>query len=84
MKDLIEVLNKIVDFLYQEKRKEAYGILIKCLPILSEVLSEVEDQEKQRAITEALQSALDAMEEDDITLLADILQYELIEELEEI
>jgi len=82
MKDLLEVLSKISELLYQEKSNEAYGILIKCLPIMATYIGEIEDESLQREIMEALTEATAAMEENDYTLLADILQYDVIEKLE--
>ncbi|MCM1178983.1 MAG: hypothetical protein NC347_01910 [Clostridium sp.] len=81
MADLLEVLNAITEFLYQEKKNDAYGLLARCLPILSSFLEEMTDIGLQTEIKDALQEAMEAMEADDVTLLADILQYEVIERL---
>ena len=83
MDNLQEVLTKIAELLYQENRNEAYGLLIKCLPVLSSRIEQLPDENKRAEILEVLKTALDAMEADDATLLADILQYELIGRLEE-
>lgn len=83
MEDLYEVLNRIAELLYQEKRNDAYGLLIKCLPVLSLQVGHIQDENMQIEIMEVLKTALEAMEADDATLLADILQYELLPRLEE-
>lgn len=82
MRDLLEVLSKVTELLYQEKYNEAYGILIKCLPIMGVYIGEIEDEGLQREIMDALTEAVAAMENNDYTLLADILQYDVIEKLE--
>ncbi len=84
MQDLLEVLNKITELLYQEKSNEAYGLLIKCLPIMAEYIGAIEDAEVQCEVMNSLTEAVTAMEENDYTLLADILQYDVIEKLENI
>lgn len=84
MADLLEVLNAITEFLYQEKKNDAYGLLARCLPILSTLLEEMTDIDLQTEIKDALKEAMEAMEADDVTLLADILQYEVIERLEKL
>lgn len=84
MQDLLEVLNKITELLYQEKSNEAYGLLIKCLPIMAEYIGAIEDVEVQCEVMNSLTEAVTAMEENDYTLLADILQYDVIEKLENI
>lgn len=84
MKDLIEVLDKIIELLYQEETDTAYSLLVRCLPIMSAYISDMEDTDLQEKIMESLKEAVNAMENNDYTLLADIMQYELIEKLEQI
>ena len=57
----------------------AYTGLVAVLPQLEEIIMDL-DKETQQELTGKLQSALTAMESGDNTLLADILQYELIEQ----
>lgn len=82
MKDLLEILNKVTELLYQENYNDAYGILIKCLPLMGVYIGEIQDETLQREVMNALEDAIAAMENNDYTLLADILQYEFIEKLE--
>ena len=82
MKDLLEVLSKVTELLYQEKINDAYGILIKCLPVMGVYIEEIPDATLQREVMNSLEEAIAAMEENDYTLLADILQYDVIEKLE--
>ena len=82
MGELIDVLKRIVELLYQEERNQAYDLLIKCLPVMGVCIGEIEDQDLQKEIMGALEEAIHAMEESDYTLLADIMQYDIIEKLE--
>lgn len=84
MKDLLDVLKKVAELLYQEEHNKAYGILIKCLPMMGVCIEDIEDKEFQREVLDSLTEAITAMENNDYTLLADILQYDVIEKLETI
>lgn len=84
MKDLLDVLKKVTELLYQEDYNKAYGLLIKCLPIMGVCIEEIEDKGLQREVLDSLTEAIEAMENNDYTLLADILQYDVIEKLETI
>lgn len=84
MTDLLEVLNAIAELLYQEKQKDAYGLLIQCLPAMGLYIGEIKDAKLQAEVMQSLAEAVSAMEAQDSTLLADILQYEIIEKLAEL
>lgn len=84
MKDLLDVLKKVTELLYQEDYNKAYGLLIKCLPIMGVCIEDIEDKGLQREVLDSLTEAIEAMENNDYTLLADILQYDVIEKLETI
>lgn len=73
-------LSKVIDLLYQENITPAYSGLAVALPQLEAVIAQLSPEEQQE-LTEKLQSALAAMEDGDNTLLADILQYEILEQL---
>ncbi len=81
MNDLLEVLEKVAELLYQERKNDAYGILVKCLPIMGVYIGEIEDEALQEEIKASLNDAVGAMESNDYTLLADILQYDIIDKL---
>lgn len=74
------LLSQVIDLLYQENIAPAYAGLAAVLPQLEAVLAQL-SPEVQQELTEKLQSALAAMEDGDNTLLADILQYEILEQL---
>lgn len=84
MKDLLEILSQVTELLYQENYNQAYGILVKCLPLMGVYIADIQDQNVQREIMDALTEAVSAMENNDYTLLADVLQYDVIEKLEAI
>ncbi len=75
-------ITAIVDLLYQQNIKEAYPRLIQVLPKLEQFFAGF-GEEKGGEWTEVLRSALEAMEQQDVTLLADILQYEILERMDE-
>lgn len=77
-------LSQVVDLLYQENIKMAYKILAVTLPTLEQLLIQITDEALQKELIEKLQSALEAMEEQDNTLLADIITYELLEQLQKL
>lgn len=83
LKDMIkEEITAIVELLYQQNIKEAYPRLIQILPKLEQFFGTF-GEEKRGEWTEVLRSALEAMEQQDVTLLADILQYEILERMDE-
>lgn len=81
LEDVIGILTKISDYLYQENIKPAYLHLIHILPSFEQVIAEIPEEEERTTLTEKLGEALTAMEDEDYTLLADMLQYDIIEQL---
>lgn len=77
-----EEITATIDLLYQQNIKEAYPRLIQAIPRLEQFISGF-DEERQGEWLKLLQSALEAMEQQDVTLLADILQYEILERIDE-
>ena len=75
-----DMLSQIIDLLYQENITPAYTGLAAVLPQLERAIAQLEP-EIQQELVEKLQQALEAMENGDSTLLADILQYEILEQL---
>ena len=75
-----DMLSQIINLLYQENITPACIGLAAVLPQLEQVIAQLEP-ETQQALAEKLQEALEAMENGDNTLLADILQYEILEQL---
>ncbi len=80
LKQVVDVLQQITDLLYQENITPAYAALAGVLPQLEGIIIKL-DPDVQQELTEKLQNALSAMEDGDNTLLADILQYEILEQL---
>lgn len=80
-KILISELNLCAEYLYQEKNQEGYGKLVAILPQLESVLVNLEGTE-QLEFMKTLQEILGVMENGDNTLLADMIQYEMIEQLQ--
>lgn len=83
LKDTIkEEITATIDLLYQQNIKEAYPRLIVTIPKLEQLISGF-DEARQGQWIGVLQSALEAMEQQDVTMLADILQYEILERIDE-
>lgn len=75
-------IKTIVELLYQQNIKDAYPRLIQMLPKMEQFIAELEG-EQQGDWLEVLKVALEAMEQQDATLLADVLQYEILERMNE-
>lgn len=76
---VIENLELSVENLYQENKKEAMSKIAEQIPSIAAIVSEVEDKEMQTKLLGILSEMLPAMEENDTTLLADLINYELID-----
>ncbi len=81
MDDLRETITQIADLLYQQNIAEAYPRLIQILPQIERYISNVGEVEKEEWMKK-LELAVGAMEHQDATLLADILQYEIADNME--
>ena len=81
LEQLIDNIIKITDYLYQENIQVAYRMLYLVLPSLDQFILSIEENEKKDILKEKLLQALGAMEEEDYILLADVLRYEVIEQL---
>ncbi|MCR4717793.1 MAG: hypothetical protein K5656_11510 [Lachnospiraceae bacterium] len=78
---IISEIGEVTELLYQQKTTEGYDKLNKLIQDLSVYITTITDPEQQQSLLEALKEALSAMQENDTTMLADILQYELAEKL---
>lgn len=81
MENIRKEIERIAELLYQEKKDDAYTGIGALIPMLMKYTDDIQDEEKKEQLTGVLGSALDAMEQEDLTLLADILQYDFAEEL---
>jgi hypothetical protein len=81
LKKVTAVLTQVTDLLYQENISYGYKMLAAILGELESVVSTIEDDIVKDEIKEKLVEALQAMEEGDHILLADIVQYEINERL---
>lgn len=82
MEQIREEIEHVAELLYQEKKDDAYEGIRGLVPVLMEYTDGIQDEDRQKRLAGILGSALEAMEQEDLTLLADILQYDLVEELE--
>lgn len=83
IQDTKETLLTIADILYQGRVSDGIVAMNGVIPNLSLIASGIQDEAlQQRLITDALSPILSAMEEEDGTLLADLITYELVELLD--
>ena len=83
IQDTKETLLTIADILYQGRVSDGIAAMNGVIPNLSLIAAGSQDDAlQQRLITDALAPILSAMEEEDGTLLADLITYELVELLD--
>lgn len=86
-----EKITTIADYLYQEKEKEAYIVIDELLTILMELNAIIVEANQQgenfpfdeEGFKNTLLEAMKALEQKDMVLFADILQYEVGEQIQE-
>ena len=79
LRQVIDVLNQVSDLLYQENVEYAYKMLVLILGELEQVISNIGEETIRDEVKVKLLEALQAMEDEDHILLADIIQYEMVE-----
>ncbi len=91
VKQVINEINEITDLLYQRKLHEGYVILNSTIGNIMNIMENIYQLSQIREIPfddnsmiEKLKSAMEAMEKKDSVLLADILIYEIAEQLNEV
>ncbi len=88
----IQEIQETTELFYQQKTQEAYEKLQGTLNVIMQavnVLHEYEQEQEEFPLEEerllsALTDALNAMQEGDVVLLADILEYDFVEYLQEL
>lgn len=80
---VMEEIGQVTDLLYQEKIDEGYEKLTVLIRNIMTLTADITDEAEQAGFVAVLSPALEAMEHKDYTLLADVLQYDLVEKLEE-
>lgn len=87
--DIIKDIDVVTDLFYQDKENQGYHeltlLLTKLNSFIEFLISEKDTIEKTRQdkLLRVMMQAMNAMEEKDIVLLSDVLQYELKEQLED-
>ena len=83
LSEMKEKLNGIADKLYKGNVNEGISDMGTVLPDIANIAEAVDTEElQQKLLVDVLTPALEAMENKDGTLLADIISYELIEFIE--
>lgn len=91
VEDTIQVIRKTTELFYQQKTKEAYGSMQDTLSGIMQVVDvlhayKLEHENfslEEERIASSLTEAMNAMEAGDTVLLADVLEYDFIEYLQE-
>ncbi|MCM1083005.1 MAG: hypothetical protein NC311_10465 [Muribaculaceae bacterium] len=77
LENLKSNLEQIADVLYKGDTMDGMAEISNVLPAIAEVASDMPDEEsRQELIDHALKPLLEAMEQGDGTLIADIINYE--------
>lgn len=90
MVDILKNIDVVTDLFYQDKEGQGYHELALLLTKLTSFIEflilekELMEKTRQEKLLSVMTQAMNAMEEKDIVLLSDILQYELKEQLEDI
>lgn len=85
MNKIKEKLSNIADILYKGDTTQGIAMMGTAINDLALVATKIEDDElKNRYINDGLSQALAAMENNDGTLLADVITYEIIEVIDNI
>lgn len=78
-KEMTDVIEQVTDLLYQEKVEYAYKMLLIVLPEFENMIYVTGDEKFKGIMKEKLEIVLRAMEEMDYILVADTLNYEVVE-----
>ncbi|MBR1598327.1 MAG: hypothetical protein IJ661_05335 [Lachnospiraceae bacterium] len=81
LKEVMSALEQVSDLIYQGNIEQANRLLVVTLQALEQTIMQIEDENGQADMKEKLLEALEAMENEDHILLADILRYEVYESL---
>ena len=77
----IKVLESVAELFYQEQIAMANKKLLKAISLLTVYIETIEEPELKQEILGELNKAVLAMESEDHTLLADVLQHEIVTRL---
>lgn len=90
IKQTIEKITKTNEYFYQQKNQEAIAVLEDTLSSIEKTVALIYADENEKkdldldGFMQALQEALGAMEDADYILMADIMQYDIIDKLEQV
>ena len=85
LKTTKEKLSEIADVLYKNNVNLGMAKMVEAIPLLAAISTTITDMDMQtRLVNDGLAPALEAMEDKDSTLLADIITYEIIAVIEDL
>ena len=80
MEAIKKTLQDIIEVLYKGETKKGMAMMSEVIPSLAVIAENMEDEGlRDRYVNDGLRQALEAMETNDGVLLADVLNYEIIE-----
>lgn len=80
----IEKLNSIADIIYKGDMTQGMANMVEIIPTLAEVAGLLTDEQQENFINQALKPVVEAMEDKDGTMMADIISYEMVPVLEQL
>ena len=83
IKEMIEVLQNIVTCLQGEEEGKGYAMLVEAVPQLERISNAIIEQEGENTLMAGLVSIIEGLENQDKWMIADVIQYEIIEKLNE-
>lgn len=82
--EAIEKLNAIANTIYKGEITQGMADMAGVIPTLAEVAGELSEEQQDAFVNDALKPALEAMEDNDGTMIADIISYEIVPMLEQL
>lgn len=82
--ETIKILNNISNQIYKGEVLQGMAKMNSVIPSLSSALSYMNEEQQISFMNDALMPALEAMEDRDGTMLADIISYEVVPVLEQL
>lgn len=77
-KELLNILEEVATLFVNNEEKKGYTLLMKAIPMLEKLSCSIVEKENGNPLLAGLQTLVEAMENQDIWMMADVIQCELI------
>ncbi len=84
LQEVKDRLQQIAELLYQENAQMAYQMIIMIIPKIEIISDNIDNDDVKDALANKLNMMLEAMENEDYVLMADTIQYELLNTISEL